>query len=312
MRREPVAVLLRQLESFVKVAESGSFNRAARQLFITPTAVMKQINELEGDLGVCLLRRGSRGVNLTDAGSVLLDESRRLLGTRDSLVRRVRAVGGAVRTTVRIGSSPIHPVGSLKPYLGMLGQSNPELEFDVVHFDESGDASAVLSTMGREGPFDCIAGVCASEVRLKAHRFLKLDDIALRLAVPMHHRLASAREIDLADLSNERVVLVRAGDSTEIDDIHEMLRDGAFGTEVIETPLFFYNCHVFSDVAKEGMILLTTDVWAELHPGLITLPVHWDKTVPYGLLYPSDPDEGVCGFVEALVQAMGTGGRVFP
>lgn len=57
-----------QLETFLKVADAGSFNKAAEEAYITPTAVIKQINLLEDSLGVKLFERTHRGLYLTKAG----------------------------------------------------------------------------------------------------------------------------------------------------------------------------------------------------------------------------------------------------
>ena len=54
-----------QLETFLRVADAGSFNKAAEEAFITPTAVIKQINSLEDSLGVKLFDRTHRGLTLT-------------------------------------------------------------------------------------------------------------------------------------------------------------------------------------------------------------------------------------------------------
>lgn len=60
-----------QLETFIRVADAGSFNKAAQEAYITPTAVIKQINLLEADLGVALFDRTHRGLSLTKAGKSL-------------------------------------------------------------------------------------------------------------------------------------------------------------------------------------------------------------------------------------------------
>ena len=57
-----------KLETFVKVAADGSFTKAAEGLYITPTAVMKQINALEVELAVTLFERTNHGLRLTTAG----------------------------------------------------------------------------------------------------------------------------------------------------------------------------------------------------------------------------------------------------
>ena len=57
-----------QLDTFLHVADAGSFNKAAEESYITPTAVIKQINLLEASLGVKLFERTHRGLILTKAG----------------------------------------------------------------------------------------------------------------------------------------------------------------------------------------------------------------------------------------------------
>ena len=58
-----------QLETFLRVADAGSFNKAAEAVFVTPTAVIKQINLLEAELDVQLFERTHRGLTLTKAGT---------------------------------------------------------------------------------------------------------------------------------------------------------------------------------------------------------------------------------------------------
>ena len=60
-----------QLETFLTVAEAGSFNKAAEKLYISPPAVIKQINLLERDLDLRLFLRTHRGLQLTKAGQSL-------------------------------------------------------------------------------------------------------------------------------------------------------------------------------------------------------------------------------------------------
>lgn len=71
-----MAVDLRHFRSFVVVAEEGNIGRAATRLFITQPALSRQMQHLEEELGVALLVRVPRGVELTDAGHELLDKAR--------------------------------------------------------------------------------------------------------------------------------------------------------------------------------------------------------------------------------------------
>ena len=64
-----------QLDTFIRVAEAGSFSKAAQESFITPTAVIKQMNLLESRLGLTLFHRSHQGLSLTRAGRSLLAAS---------------------------------------------------------------------------------------------------------------------------------------------------------------------------------------------------------------------------------------------
>ncbi|MHA3704196.1 LysR family transcriptional regulator [Jatrophihabitans sp. YIM 134969] len=94
---------LRHLEHFLAVAEERNFTRAATRLHIVQSALSVSIRALERDLGARLFDRDTHRVDLTDAGTALVPEARRVLtgvgGARDA----VAAVSGGLRGTVRIG-----------------------------------------------------------------------------------------------------------------------------------------------------------------------------------------------------------------
>ena len=67
------------LETFIRIVEAGSFNKAAEELYITSTAVIKQINLLENDVGVQLFERTHRGLKLTKAGESLYKDAKYII-----------------------------------------------------------------------------------------------------------------------------------------------------------------------------------------------------------------------------------------
>ncbi|WP_054761377.1 LysR family transcriptional regulator [Secundilactobacillus collinoides] len=71
-------MLSKETQTFLIVAETGSFSKASQQLYLSPVAVMKQINQFETDIGVPLFSRSKRGVTLTAAGDNLYRETLKL------------------------------------------------------------------------------------------------------------------------------------------------------------------------------------------------------------------------------------------
>ena len=96
-----------QLETFLRVADAGSFNKAAELSYITPTAVIKQINLLETDLNVKLFERTHRGLKLTKAGISLYNDAKYIIQyCRDSVTRAKNAMQED-DNVIRIGTSPM-------------------------------------------------------------------------------------------------------------------------------------------------------------------------------------------------------------
>ena len=82
-----------QLETFLRVADAGSFNKAAEESFITPTAVIKQINLLEASLDVQLFERTHRGIVLTKAGKSLYQDAKYVIQySKEAVIRAQNAM----------------------------------------------------------------------------------------------------------------------------------------------------------------------------------------------------------------------------
>ncbi len=80
-----------QLETFLYAAQMGSFSRAADKLYISPNAVLKQINSLEERLGVKLFTRTHRGIELTEGGKILYKEAEFIINYCNNAVNRAKA-----------------------------------------------------------------------------------------------------------------------------------------------------------------------------------------------------------------------------
>src|SRR5258705_4225382 len=97
---------LRHLRYFVAVAEELHFRRAAERLYVAQPAVSEQVRKLEEELGVRLFDRTQRSVALTDAGSALLEEARRVLDQAEVAQHAARNAGDKATKRLRIGHLP--------------------------------------------------------------------------------------------------------------------------------------------------------------------------------------------------------------
>lgn len=108
----PEGVEVRHLRAFVAVAEELNFGRAAARLYLSQPALSRQIRALERVLGCELLRRSTHRVELTVAGSALLERARRLLADLDEAIAATQSVGGELANRMATLWAPVLEVAS--------------------------------------------------------------------------------------------------------------------------------------------------------------------------------------------------------
>jgi DNA-binding transcriptional LysR family regulator len=113
---------------FVAVAEHGNFTRAADELHVAQQAVSQQIRALEATLGVTLLRRTSRQVELTPAGAVFLADAKRVLAASDRATLQVRAAAHGEVGTLRLVYTLVTAFETTPALLELLRTRHPELK----------------------------------------------------------------------------------------------------------------------------------------------------------------------------------------
>ena len=149
-----------QLETFLRVADAGSFSRAAEEAYITPTAVIKQINLLEESLDVQLFVRTHRGLQLTSAGRSLVQDAKYIIQyCKDSVVRAKNAAEEGDRV-IRIGISPMTPGQLLLDLWPGIKTYCPDIKFKLVPYENTPEnAREILRNLGQNidivaGPYD--------------------------------------------------------------------------------------------------------------------------------------------------------------
>jgi DNA-binding transcriptional LysR family regulator len=121
---------LRQLRTFAAVVRQRSFTRAADDLHIAQQAVSQQIMALERSLGVTLLRRTPRRVELTTEGEVFLADCRRVLAAADRAARRVQAVARGEAGTLRLAYTLTTVWETIPKLLARLAQARPQVKVE--------------------------------------------------------------------------------------------------------------------------------------------------------------------------------------
>ncbi len=169
------------LQAFVAVVEAGSFTAAADRLDLAKSAISRRVSALEERLGVQLLRRTTRVLNLTETGSSFYEHSARILADLEEAEAAVQQEHGELRGTLRVALPLSFGVRHMCKPIAAFSKLHPKVEFDLNLNDRRVDLIEegvdVALRIGRlqdsshiaRRLFDVRAVVCASPHYLKVH-----------------------------------------------------------------------------------------------------------------------------------------------
>lgn len=124
-----------EMEIFVRVVEHGSFSATARALRLTPSAISKLISRLEQRLGVSLILRSTRGLQLTPEGEVFFDRAQRIVSEIEQSERAVSFASEEARGTLRVNSNIPFAQHYLLPIIPGFLEAYPGITLDLVQTD---------------------------------------------------------------------------------------------------------------------------------------------------------------------------------
>ena len=280
-----------QLETFLYAADAGSFSKAAEQMFITPTAVIKQINLLESTLDIKLFDRTHRGLTLTKAGVSFYKDAKYIIQySKDSVSRAKNAMKGD-DNVIRIGTSPMTPAQALIELWPTVHEQCPEIKFQMIPFENSlENASEILANLGRD--IDIVVGLFDEVMlRLRQCAGFELSREPLCCAVSIYHPLASKTRLSIEDLHGENLLIMHRDWSCYVDELRDFLWKNHPQIQLVDFDL--YRIEVFNRCENGNDVLLCIEPWANIHPLLKVIPVEWDYTMPYGLLHSPAPSATV-------------------
>jgi len=193
---------LRHLRYFVAVAEAGSLTVAAQQrLHTSQPSLSRQIRDLESELGVELLTRRARGIELTPAGRTFLDHARLVLSQVGAASEAARRVAHPAKPRFTMGFLTGHELKWMPEALRILRGELPNIDVMV-----SSQYSPLLADGLSKGKIDVAFLRRERGVPELAYRVLVKE--SLMVVLPSDHRLAALRAISPKDLVGETFVIV--------------------------------------------------------------------------------------------------------
>lgn len=291
-----------QLETFLRVADAGSFNKAAEQSYITSMAVIKQINLLEADLDVKLFERTHRGLRLTKAGMSLYNDAKYIISyCKDSVIRARNAMQEDTNV-IRIGISPMTPAQILVELWPKIHEICPEIKFQLVPFENTPEnAKEILMNLGKN--IDVVAGIFDETMfGLRQCAGIEIKREPLCCAVSVQHHLAEKNILTVQDLYGENLMLIHRGWSDHVDSLRDDIWENHSQINIIDFD--FYDVGVFNRCESSNDVLMAVKPWASVHPLLKIIPVEWEHFIPYGLLHSPNPSETVQRFLMAIREVL--------
>ena len=289
---------LRHLRYFVAVAEELHFRRAAERLHIAQPAVSEQVRKLEAELGVQLLNRTQRNVSLTAAGSVMLEEARRVLRQADLAAQAARdaRLGGLGR--LRLGYVPDAVPRCIPQSLARFAASAPGIEVVL----ESGSPLRLAADV-RAGTLDaamiCLPGPTAGL------RVTSVGEEGAVMALPAAHVLASASAIEPEQVADTPLLMLpRASNPAFFDGVISAWRAAGVIADPREASEPLVEHVLLAVAAGAGLAVLPAST-AERHslPGIRFVPLSAALNCEVVIVSRDEDSTTVAGFLRIVRSA---------
>src|SRR6266571_2110021 len=201
---------LRHLRYFLAVGEALNFTKAAAQLRVAQPALSRQVQDLEDEIGVDLMKRSPRGVTLTAEGKLFLDEVRELLKRTDESVEKVRALARGEYGELHVGYAPSPTVEILPPALAAFQKAFPRVRVLLHDFSEQELIEGL-----RNGRLELALMPRGTGLQSVGLEFETLRSYPICVAVAPTHRFARRKTITLEMVAAEPMIGLNRKDYPE-------------------------------------------------------------------------------------------------
>jgi DNA-binding transcriptional LysR family regulator len=276
---------LRHLRYFVAVGEEQHYGRAAKSLRVAQPALSRQIQDLEREIGFPLFDRLPRGVRISDAGKLFLDDARRILQEINDATARAKRIASGLAGTLRIGFvESISWHGIIPDSITEFRKRHPDVELQLKTLSSLEQIAAIQS-----GSLDTGYAIpLANPDHGLAH--FQVGVIRAVLAVPKGHALTKQKKIRLRDLVDLPFIWYPRW---AIPNVYERLmaacaRGGLTAPRIVQETavetmvLGLVQCHV-------GVAFVNSAARWRCPPGVVLLPVtDLNVAFPFSLMWRKD------------------------
>jgi DNA-binding transcriptional LysR family regulator len=281
---------IRHLRYFVAIAEEQSFTRAAERLWIAQPGLSTQMRRLEDELGVQLLERHPRGVNLTPAGEVFLERARAALAATDLAAATGSDLQAGVTGSLRLGIASGPGWSPTSDLLQRFSRERPGVELSVLQ----GYAGALWRDL-RDGRLEALltpTGHATADVKA-----LDLGSAEWVALIGTGHPLVGIGPLAAWELEGERIAVTGHRDGAAFDTaVADVLGELGVTAELVPGPPW---PALHAAIKSNDLVALTTAPGA-LRRDVVARRLEPLRTLSFELLWRDEvPSPALTGFVEA-------------
>lgn len=196
-----------QIEYFLEVARCENFTKASKNLYISQQVASKQVHALEKELNLQLFNRSNRQITLTDSGKILFDAWSKMLEENQTALEKAIDANNIQKTKIRLGINEVSSIiDYVMPKMIECNNNNPKIEFEY----ELGSATYLIDLL-EKNKIDMMISFSSEVEENTTFNYLVLDTMKIDLAIIIskNHPLASKELIDLKDLKDETIFIMK-------------------------------------------------------------------------------------------------------
>jgi DNA-binding transcriptional LysR family regulator len=295
----------RHLRYFVAVAEELSFTRAAAVLHVAQSAVSAQIRFLEGSIGVTLLERNSRRVELTGAGRTFLQGAKKLLFDLEEIARQTRRIGRAETGQLAIGFIGAQSHEWMPLVLRRFRQKYPDVEVTLTEMVPSAQLEALLTHRLDLGVVGAIDGNPPAGLQVEC-----IVEEEPLVGVPSDHVLANRPFVRLQQLKGEGFILTSRENAPSYRSwLGRLCQQAGFTPRVVQE-VDRARTGVQYVAAGFGISIFGEHICRQPAPGVKFIPLRPSgQRIRYGVAWRKEPSEPlVHRFIEYTKEQLGESG----
>ena len=260
---------LKQLEAFVQVSESGSFSKAAKELFLTQPTISAHISSLEKELNVRLFIRNTKEVSLSDDGKDLYRYAKQITDLEKAIEERFYMDSDDGKHFITIAASTIPAQYLLPKILMCYRERYPKEQIKIMETDSSEVVTQVVDHMVDVG----FTGTVLEKKHCKYIPFYK-DELAVITPDTPEYRILKEQNRDDIDWIKRKPLILREEGSGTRKEAEKQLKNAGISMETLDIVASIANQETIKKSVKQGMgITVLSRLAAEDEDGLLIFPI---------------------------------------